>query len=427
MKKLVLFTLIFLFIFLKQVKAYVYLFVPDSNYDAISEVNITDPSNPREITRHRTVPSNLYGNPSRTAIDHYGNAWIGNRETNTLIKVGNLGLGTCVDKNRNGVIDTSRDLNNNGNLDDDTIVDFEQDECILMEVSLYYSQRQYIGGENGVRAVCIDGSDNVYAGMYGLQKLFYVDGRTGNVLREIDLDCHPYGCIVDKNGIVWVSCVHDYKVVKYNPRDGSLNTYYQGVYVYGITPTPEGDGLVFNGWESSVVRKIGLNGDTIWSVEGWDQTPYQGRGITVDKDGYIYAVGTYFGEVRKYDKNGNQLKGVRHICNSPYGIGLDYYDNVWVACEGSIVRLDKELNVLNSLSFDGTHYVYSDWTGYLLKEIGPSITTCKICDVSVIPSNIEYYPIKFLCLFFNLFCNQIFSFLVLGLILFSLILLKIMK
>jgi hypothetical protein len=425
MKKLVLFTLIFLFIFLKQAKAYVYLFVPDSNYNAISEVNITDPSNPREITRHRTVPFAWGGNPSRTAIDHYGNAWIGNRDTNTLIKVGNLGLGTCVDKNGNGVIDTSRDLNNNGNLDDDTIADFGQDECILMEIPLNYLERVYFGNSVGVRAVCIDGSDNVYAGMYGFQKLFYVDGKTGSVLRVIDLGCSPYGCIVDKNGIVWVSCINEKTVVKYNPRDGSLNTYYQDIYVYGITPTPEGDGLIFNGWTDSTVRKIGLNGNTIWSVSG----PYQGRGITVDKNGYIYAVGTYYGEVRKYDKNGNQLKRVTGICSFPYGIGLDYYDNVWVACEGVIVRLDKELNVLNLIGFDGTHYVYSDWTGYLLKEIGPSISniTCKICDVSMIPSNIEYYPIKFLCLFFNLFCNQIFSLLVLGLILFSLILLKVIR
>jgi hypothetical protein len=57
----------------------------------------------------------------------------------------------------------------------------------------------------------------------------------------------------------------------------------------------------------------------------------------------------------------------------------------------------------------------------------PPPPTCKICDVSAIPTSIENYPIKFLCLFFNLFCNPIFSFLVLGLILFSLILLKVMR
>jgi hypothetical protein len=377
--KLVIPTLVFIFLlfFSTIVKAqnYVFLFVPDSfEYNAISEVNITNSSNPREVTRHRTVPSGWNGNPSRTAIDHSGNGWIGNRNTNTLIKVGNLGLGTCIDKNRDGVIYTSRDLNNNGVLDDDTIVNFEQDECILMEVPLYYSQRQFVGDSQGVRSVCIDGNDNVYAGMFGLKKLFYVDGRTGSVLKEINLGCSPYGCIVDKNGFVWIACINERTVVKYNPRDESLSNFYQGIYVYGITPTVEADGLVINGWVDSIVRKIGLNGEIIWSVNG----PYTGRGITVDKDGNIYAVGTYYGEVRKYNRNGNQLKRVTGICFEPYGIGLDFYENVWVACRGSIVRLDKELNVLNSLSFDGVHYVYSDWTGYLLRVIGPQPTVSKV-------------------------------------------------
>jgi hypothetical protein len=404
MRAKILIPILFLLLFSAIAKAeeYVYLFVPDSfGYNAISEINITDPSNPKEITRHRTVPSGWDGDPSRTAIDHYGNGWIGNRNTNTLIKVGNLGIGTCIDKNGDGVIYTSRDSNNNGVLDDDTIVDFEQDECILMEVPLYYPQRQYIGGQQGVRCVCIDGSDNVYAGMYGLQKLFYVDGRTGSVLKEIDLGCHPYGCIVDKNGIVWISCVHDYKVVKYNPKDGSLSTFYQGIYVYGITPTPEADGLVFNGWEHSTVRKIGLNGETIWSVSG----PYQGRGITVDKDGYIYAVGTYYGEVRKYDKNGNQLKRVTGICSEPYGIGLDYYENVWVACRGSVVAMDKELNFLSIFWFDDVHYVYSDWTGYLLKVIGPppTVPPAKVTYVEVLPPIwLIFIAVAVLCAIFEI-------------------------
>jgi hypothetical protein len=52
------------------------------------------------------------------------------------VKVGNLGLGTCVDKNGNGKIDTARDTNNNGVIDDSEMVSFENDECILKEVAL---------------------------------------------------------------------------------------------------------------------------------------------------------------------------------------------------------------------------------------------------------------------------------------------------
>jgi hypothetical protein len=507
---------------------YVYLFVPNSGgYNSISEIDITNSSAPKEVSRHWTVPSGWYGNPSRTAIDHYGNAWIGNRATNTLVKVGNLGLGTCVDKNGNGKIDTTRDTNNNGVIEDSEMVSFENDECILKEVALplaatgnfwvvgtmgcagchcsgaaqgtidltsaiqgtgsytfpiwcseayggetcefririempdgsiryiedggdygdisvrayhssvysdcnndpntiiqranteynqwysvdwwpdcdicdfyariemnvknvdwkaiklevhaddsmyvwtnspYYS-RQSLSDGAGVRAVCIDANDNVYAGLFDYQKMFYIS-KDGQILKTIDLSqagCHPYGCVVDKNGYVWVSCIVDNRLVKYDPKTDKVDSYYQGIYVYGLTPTAAGDGVVFNAWVNSQIRKIGLDGSTIWSVSG----PYAGRGITVDKDDNIYAVGSQYGEVWKLDKNGNKLKSVSGVCDTPTGIGLDYYGNVWVACygDGQIVRLDKDLNVLNRATIGGNHYVYSDWTGYLLTEI----------------------------------------------------------
>jgi len=353
---------------------YAYLFLPNSGgMNSISEINITDPSAPKEVSRHYTVPSGWYGNPSRTAIDHYGNAWIGNRATNTLVKVGNLGLGTCVDKNGNGKIDTTRDTNNDGVIEDSEMVSFENDECILKEVALPIDSnpptRQSLSDGAGVRAVCIDANDNVYAGLFDYKKMFYIS-KDGQILKTIDLSqsgCRPYGCVVDKNGYVWISCVVDYMLVKYDPKTDKVDSYYQGIYVYGLTPTAAGDGVVFNAWEHSQIRKIGLDGSTIWSVSG----PYQGRGITVDKDDNIYAVGSYYGEVWKLDKNGNKLKSISGVCNQPTGIGLDYYGNVWVACygDGQIVRLDKDLNVLNRVTIGGNHYVYSDWTGYLLTEI----------------------------------------------------------
>jgi len=518
------FFLFFGVIVVAQQVRYVYLFVPNSaGYNSLSEINITDPANPKEVSRHYTVPSGFYGNPSRTAIDHYGNAWVGNRATNSLVKVGNLGRGTCVDRNGNGVIETSRDNNNNGVIDSGEMVDFETDECILKNVVLPYTPDNvfYIGlvgcggchcsgaqtgavslkhvlvkpgtyrigiwcteayGEErcqfrlridkpnqppiyiesngdygnievrayrsgvytdcaysfdviisranilydnwysqdywpscdicdfyakleivvknvdwsniyleiiaddhalvatdsptlsqlndgaGVRAVCVDANDNVYVGLYDYRLLYHVS-KEGEILKRIDLstvDCNPYGCMVDKNGFVWISCISNYKLVKYNPRTDTSDSYYQGVNVYGISPTAAGDGVVFTGWIHSVVRKVGLDGSIIWSVTG----PYAGRGITVDKDDNVYAVGSEYGDVWKYDKNGNLIKRVEYICGMPTGIGLDYYENVWVACyDGQLVRLDKELNVLNRVTIGNYHYVYSDFTGYLLQEI----------------------------------------------------------
>jgi|GEM_PF-1535394 len=538
-----------------QIVRYVYLFVPNSEgYNSISEINITDPSNPKEVSRHYTVPYGYYGNPSRTAIDHYGNAWIGNRDTNSLVKVGNLGKGTCVDRNRNGVIDTARDTNDNGIIDDIEMVRFEEDECILEEVLLpigsyqidrigcagchcsgarigtidltailreadsytfavwcteaagdeickfrfkiempdesvnyietngdygnievyayksgiysdcnsnfqtiisrantpfnnWYSEDHWpscnycdfyvrievrvkrvdwsrimlevygddsfnlysnktilmqIGGANGVRAVCVDANDNVYAGLYGYRKLFYVS-RDGEILKGIDLiNCNPYGCMVDKNGYVWISCISNNGVAKYDPGTDRVDFYHQGIPVYTITPTVAGDGIVFSGWTSSIVRKIGLDGSTIWSVSG----PYTGRGITVDREDNIYVVGSNYGEVWKYNKNGNIIKQISGVCGNPIGIGLDYYDNVWVACyDGQLVRLNKNLDVLNRVTIGNKHYVYSDWTGYVLQEIVAPLPEYPI----IVP------PAEFLNIIPMLLGNPLFFILVFGL------------
>ena len=567
MRKNVIFASLILAIFLffgvivvaQQVR-YVYLFVPNSGgYNSLSEINITDPANPKEVSRHYTVPSGFYGNPSRTAIDHYGNAWVGNRATNSLVKVGNLGRGTCVDRNGNGVIETSRDTNNNGVIDSNEIIDFNLDECILKNVFLSYIpgdvfllgsvgcggchcsgaatgrvSLKYLlinpgtyrigiwcseasGGEYcrfrlridkpnqpttyiesngnygnievrayrsgvysdcassfsvimsranilydnwysqdywpdcdlcdfyakleitvrnvdwsdislefvaddtalvysdtpvlsqlndgaGVRAVCVDANDNVYAGLYNYQLLYYIS-KDGEILKRIDLSvvgCKPYGCMVDKNGLVWISCIENVKVVKYDPRIDRLESYYQGIPVYGISPTVAGDGVVFSGWTSSVVRKIGLDGSVIWSVGG----PYAGRGITVDKDDNVYAVGSDYGDVWKYDKNGNFIKKVVGICGTPTGIGLDYYENIWVACyDGQLVRLNKDLNILNRVTIGNYHYVYSDFTGYLLQEIVAPLPEYPI----VVP------PTGFLTLIPTLLGNPLFFVIVFGL------------
>ena len=507
---------------------YVHLFVPNSgSFNSISEVDITNPYDVREVGRHYTVPYGYYGNPSRTAVDYRGYAWVGNRGTNSLVKVGSVIGGTCVDRNGNGVIDTGKDLNKNGVVDDYEMVSFENDECVLKEVRFPYkawTQVARVGcggchcsgagsgifdltgnisvvdtytlvlwcserwgeemckfkfriimpdgtireienpgnygdievifsgynitsycesnpdkieamnftpynnwystdwwepcdncdfyakvvfrvksidwqsfrleiygddsafawiyanytlknipdGASGVRAVCIDENYNVYAGMYGTKMMYYVDGDTGAVIREIDLsdvNCNPYGCIVDKNGLVWISCVAQNLLVKYNPKTGEKVAFPQGVPVYGITPTMAGDGVIFNGWTGKVVRKVGIDGYVYWSVTG----PEQGRGITVDKEDFVYAVGSSYSDVWKYKPTGSLVKNVSKLCWVATGIGLDFYNYTWIAChdDNRIVMLDRDLNLLNAYTFGGPHYVYSDWTGYLLAFVAP--------------------------------------------------------
>ncbi len=118
----------------------------------IGERCISDPRSPQQ------------GNcPSRTAVDLRGAVYIANRafgHQSTVTKIAGLEE-DCIDRNGNGRIDTSRDMNGNGIIEED--VDGESlgqaDECLLWTVD--------VGRDNGIaRAIAVDARGFVWGGLY---------------------------------------------------------------------------------------------------------------------------------------------------------------------------------------------------------------------------------------------------------------------
>jgi WD40 repeat protein len=103
------------------------------------------------------------------------------------------------------------------------------------------------------------------------------------------------------------------------------------------------------------------------------------RGIFVDNDGNVYAVGSHSAQVVKVDKNGNFIKSMP-TCNTPTGISMDSEGYIWVICygDGGVRIYDKDLNVVSEFTIRGAHYGYSDFTGFQtgaqlgMSEIKPS-------------------------------------------------------
>ena len=89
------------------------------------------------IGEYFTSPNGQPRDPSRTTVDHNGNVWNTNRAGNSVVHIGLVENGQCVDRNGNGVIDTSTGFNNirpwtnTGNADTNGGVSTAQDECIL--------------------------------------------------------------------------------------------------------------------------------------------------------------------------------------------------------------------------------------------------------------------------------------------------------
>jgi streptogramin lyase len=336
-------------------------------------------SDGREIRRHWTVPAGIEGDPSRTAVDSKGNAWVGNRGTNTLVKIA-LDKKDCIDKNGDGIIETSEDKNGDGVVDESEMLPFDEDECIVANVRLG-KPIPY-----NIRAVCVDENDNVYAGNDREKKLYYVSSD-GKVLKSWDLPQTPYGCAVDKNGIVWIAGsgnipIKTVKVIRLDPKKDEIryiNPYeILGTSLYTVWPCPNADCVVFTTWRSKTVVKIDAQTmNVIWNFTS--PLLEASRGVFVDNDYNVYAVGSDTDQIVKLDKNGKFIKSMP-TCSTPTGVSMDSEGNIWVICysDWGVRIYDKDLNVVSEFTIRGAHYGYSDFTGFQtgaqlgISEVKPS-------------------------------------------------------
>ncbi|MSP59696.1 MAG: hypothetical protein EXR72_05020 [Myxococcales bacterium] len=173
---------------------------------------------------------NLMNNmPSRTAIDFDGNMWIANRAfsgQSSATKIAN-DTGSCIDRNGNGKIDTSKDSNGDGLIQTDCNTDGQpddlasvkkapctngmaqefyglDDECVLFTTNTG-SPMQY-GRPLSLGPGAQDfGPSDAWAGTYNDGKFFRIDGTTGMTkdVAVLPQQCKPYGLVVDSSGYGW--------------------------------------------------------------------------------------------------------------------------------------------------------------------------------------------------------------------------------
>jgi hypothetical protein len=105
-----------------------YLWVPSSLTDTVSKV---DTETGGELARYRTGPAGITLDPTPAVVDLDGACWVGNRSAGTMVKIGLSERGACVDRNGNGTIDTSTDVNGDGDISSEEIPEWGEDECVL--------------------------------------------------------------------------------------------------------------------------------------------------------------------------------------------------------------------------------------------------------------------------------------------------------
>ncbi len=344
--------------------------------------------------------------PSRTAIDFHGDAFVANRafgSQGTITKYANDDV-DCIDRNGNGVIDTSFDVNDDGRIDASDPGEFlaEADECIVWTVP--------VGNGNGVpRGLAIDaggpdGEDgNLWVGLYNEHRVVQLSGDTGapilaggNPVSVAIEQTSPYGCAVDGMGNLWVTGIDDGGTTYLS----KVNTFtHQLTGQYGIPDDDDGCSLGY-GIAIDTSQRIWLGGWECRDIkafdqfaEEWHRADYDNmsntRGVAVDTAGNAWVAFTN-GDVGKIKVDDLLAPGsdapvqVFDIpeltgdgagpIGSTIGVGIDRNGACWAVSRnddapiGTATRIDTADNV-ESFPVGKNPYTYSDFTGFGLTTV----------------------------------------------------------
>lgn len=353
-------------------------------------------------------------NPSRTAIDRFGNVWVANRavgQQGSVTKIANDPI-DCVDRNGNGSIQTSRDLNNDGQIsmnpaDGEMILptNFQDpnqyDECVLFSTPVGGP-----GGDVAARAIAvsagIEGSaGDVWVAIYREQRVYKLSSLTGQPVpvsggagqTYIQLNFGPYGAIVDSKQRLWIVEIGQARFALIDANTGTLinNTIRApanlncAAYALGIDGK---DRVWVPGWSQGARACRYDHATQTWAAFDFSAARSQrntafamGRGIAVDVLGTVYmsGYGGNTGQLIRFDAETGAVKPYGNADFIDYsdaqsaaaiGVGLDSDGQPWVNnSSGNMVRIDNTTGaVLKSTQQDPGLYTYSDFTGYQLRN-----------------------------------------------------------
>lgn len=354
----------------------------------------------------------LSSDPSRTTVDLQGNCWVGNRRAGTVVKIGLYEAGGYIDRNFDGEIQTSRDLNNDGDITGGELLPWGEDECVLFEVLLYETIHKgtYVPGtipltdydthywRTSPRGLAVDAENNLWVGNCPAQfqgtihnKYNVIDGDTGAILKTFDVfniegvSHEAYGAIIDKQGILWSSGRDDNHILKIDTLADPITPQIINLphFAYGLALDYQNKYLFVSGWTSRYLSRINIaTGVVEWSKYHFNI--YQGRGVACTKDNDVWVVSSIYGIVNRFSNDG-AYKGYISVGDTPTGVAVDDAGKVWVCnwVDENIVRINPAFNsgdpgypvgikdLVKTISGSGGHYSYSDMTG----NIAWSVTT----------------------------------------------------
>lgn len=351
--------------------------------------------------------------PSRTAIDLFSDVWVANRgigKQGSVTKIAN-DAASCVDRNGNGRIETSRDVNGDGEismnpadgemiLPTDVTDPAQYDECVLFTAKVGAVPP---GGDVGARALAVSagvegGPGDVWVGIWHEQRMYKLSASNGAAAAVnaqgtpyVQLSFGPYGAIVDRLQRVWVTTVGEARMAAI---DASTGTKLADPIVgpmecsaYGIAI--DGKNRVWlPGWTLGAAACRYDHAAQAWqrfdfsTARSPGGTAFQwGRGIAVDAEGRVYMSGFQNGvaQLIRFDAESGALvpfAGAQFVDMSDtvtggsIGVGLDSDGHPWVNnSSGNATRVDRLTGQVTwTPQQPAGLYTYSDFTGYQLRN-----------------------------------------------------------
>jgi hypothetical protein len=359
------------------------LWVANAGNDTVSKIDTAKPSvyipsGGCEAARYRTWfgPQGNHGAwtgpaPSRTAVDIEGNVYVANRHFDgkpaQVMKI--LAEGG-IDRNGNGVIDTSSDANNDCQISDSemapVMVDsngngkIDQNEITDERIAWVVT----VGNASGLgRSLCIGTDGHIWVGLYSHGQYWKISSADGSVLAGPigTPNLNAYGCLVDAQGRLWSASLSN--------RLGELNTNTNTWtatrtspwYNYGIAL---GNNKVYLG---STFHQY----DPATNAFSLPTGSYVGTlGLSVDGNGDI-ILGQ--GAARKYSPSGTLLwSTLGPGASDTRGVVPDQNNDVWIVNRGSNnVQKFRGTNgaFLGTLPVGREPYTYSDATGFAARNV----------------------------------------------------------
>ncbi len=378
-------------------------------------------------------PNGLRGNegnnPSRTAVDLYGDVWVANRAASTQGSVTKIfnSKQFCTDRNRNGTIDTSEDRNNDGaistnpadremifptNWDDPN----QYDECIAFSTPVGPPGNGTIKARAMAISAGFEGSPgDIWVGVHNENSVVKLDPFTGQQVpvnaagqMRIVLPFGPYGAAIDSQQRLWVvsSGLTPARLALIDTNTGTL---VRGDIVppntsgaYGVAVDGQ-DRVWVAGWSAGAkafryTHPRGT-GSTLGTWQEFDFTNARsqintqirrGRGIAADDQGFIWmssdlnsnnataaqliAFNGDTGAIKRFNYPGVGMVDFIDATDSAsaqsIGVGLDTDGHAWVNNRsGNAMRIHRETGEILRTARQGAGlYTYSDFTGYQLRN-----------------------------------------------------------